>query len=41
LNEVPRLFSTPHPAAHAAIGKVHAVLPVWQAMAAEMGWSFK
>jgi hypothetical protein len=41
LPKAPRLFSTPHPAAHAAIGKVHAVMPIWQAMATQMGWRFR
>jgi hypothetical protein len=41
LKSPPRLFRTPHPAAHAQAGSVRNVLPAWQAIAHQMGWSWK
>lgn len=38
LAKPPRVFRTPHPAAHAQAGKEQNVLPTWRAMASEMGW---
>lgn len=40
LAKPPRVFHTPHPAAHAQAGKERNVLPAWRALAHEMGWQW-